>query len=55
MDKLKEMKELMALIEADTIKFFEKDNKAAGVRARGYIQQLKKTAHALREETLKKD
>lgn len=50
MEKLNELKELIASIEADTAKFFEKGTKAAGVRARKGLQDIKRVAQELRLE-----
>lgn len=44
---------LEALIEGareDLMKFYEKDNKAAGTRARKSLMELKKRAHEMRQE-----
>jgi hypothetical protein len=48
------LKELVAATEADAIKFFERDNSAAGTRLRQSMQQLKGLAQAIRNEVTAK-
>jgi hypothetical protein len=48
MEILTKIKELLAVIEADTQKFYEKGNKSAATRARTGLQDLKKLAQELR-------
>ncbi len=48
MDKVKELKALVASIEADAAKFFENGNKAAGTRVRTGLQQVKNIAQDIR-------
>ena len=36
--------------EEDLMKFYEKENKAAGTRARKSMMELKKLAHEIRQE-----
>jgi hypothetical protein len=50
MEKLNELKELIGSIEADNEKFFEKGTKAAGVRVRKGLQEIKRVAQELRLE-----
>ncbi|GJQ12118.1 hypothetical protein GpartN1_g3909.t1 [Galdieria partita] len=50
MDKIEELKSLINTVEEDCDKFFEKGNKAAGVRARKTLQEIKKLAQELRVE-----
>ncbi len=50
MNKLNELKELIASMEGDVEKFFEKRNKAAGVRVRKNLQEVKTLAQELRLE-----
>lgn len=50
MEKVGKLKELFALLEEDVVKFFEKENKSAGVRARKSLQKIKKLAQELRLE-----
>lgn len=51
MDKYKTLKDLVASIEPDVIKFYTKENKAAGLRIRKVLQVIKKAAQELREDT----
>jgi hypothetical protein len=55
MEKFNELKELIATIEDDVTKFFEKDNKAAGVRTRKGLQEIKKLAQLLRLDISEKN
>jgi hypothetical protein len=48
MEKFNELKALVAGLEDDAAKFFEKDNKAAGVRLRKGLQEIKTLAQDLR-------
>lgn len=48
MDKINELKALIAGLEEDAIKFYEKENKAAGVRARKTLQEIKSMAQEIR-------
>lgn len=48
MDKFNELKTLMASIEEDIIKFYEKGNKAAGTRVRKGMQDAKKLCQEVR-------
>ena len=48
MEKFNELKTLVANLEEDATKFYEKDNKAAGVRLRKGLQDIKAMAQALR-------
>ena len=50
MEKFNELKALVAGLEDDATKFFEKENKAAGVRLRKGLQDVKSSAQALRLE-----
>nr|MBC7613233.1 histone H1 [Pseudopedobacter sp.] len=54
MDKFKELKELIATAEADSVAFFEKGNKAAGTRLRNAMQQTKVLAQDIRNEVTSK-
>lgn len=58
MDKFKELKDLIATLEEDVVKCFEKDTKAAGLRLRKGLQEVKTLAQELRvlvSEAKKKD
>ncbi len=50
MSRLDEVKNLMAGLEEDLVKFYDKGNKAAGTRARKQLQDLKKLAQDIRVE-----
>lgn len=50
MSRLNEVKSLMAGLEEDLVKFYDKGNKAAGTRARKQLQDLKKLAQDIRVE-----
>ena len=48
MEKFEEIKNLINSIEEDIVKFYEKGNKAAGVRIRKGMQDLKTLAQEVR-------
>ncbi|PKQ67811.1 Histone H1-like protein Hc1 [Raineya orbicola] len=48
--KFKKVKEIVASIEADVEKFYDKDNQAAGTRVRKAMQDLKVLAQDIRKE-----
>ncbi len=50
MKKFNEAKELIASLEADADKFYNKGNSAAGTRVRKGMQDLKNLAQAIRLE-----
>jgi len=50
MRKFEELKELIASIEPDADKFYNKGNSAAGTRVRKGMQDLKNMAQAIRAE-----
>lgn len=50
MSRIEEVKNLMAELEGDMEKFYDKGNKAAGTRARKQLQDLKKLAQKIRLE-----
>ena len=50
MEKYQKLKDLVLSIEEDFSKFYEKDNKAAGTRARKAMQELKNLAQEIRGE-----
>lgn len=54
MEKIKELKEFIAIAEAEADKFYNKDNGAAGTRLRKALQQIKTTAQLLRNEVSEK-
>jgi len=50
MQKFEELKSLIASIEEDAIKFYEKGNNAAGTRVRTGLQKAKTIAQDIRNE-----
>ena len=50
MEKFEQLKELLASIEADADKFYNKGSKAAGTRVRGGMQEIKALAQEIRNE-----
>lgn len=50
MSRIEEVKNVMAELEEDLEKFYEKGNKAAGTRARKQLQNLKKLSQEIRLE-----
>lgn len=48
MEKYEELKNLVASMEEDATKFYEKGNKTAGVRYRKALQDVKTLAQAIR-------
>ena len=50
MEKYQKLKDLVLSVEDDFSKFYEKDNKAAGTRARKAMQELKNLAQEIRGE-----
>jgi hypothetical protein len=48
MDKFTELETLVANMKEDIIKFYDKSNKAAGVRVRKNLQDVKSLAQAIR-------
>ena len=54
MEKFEKVKELIAGIEADATKFYNKNNSAAGTRVRKAMQDLKVLASDIRKEITEK-
>lgn len=50
MEKFNQLKELVASIEADADKFYNKKSGAAGTRVRKGLQEIKTLAQAIRNE-----
>lgn len=50
MSRNEEIKSLISDLEPDMEKFYEKENKAAGTRARKKLQELKKLSQEIRLE-----
>ena len=55
MDTLNKIENLVTSVKVDTEKFFDKQNKSAGVRARKSAQQLKTLLQQLRKEILEEN
>jgi len=55
MEKFNELKTLITTLEEDATKFFNKDNKSAGVRLRKGLQDVKALAQAIRVEVSEKN
>ena len=50
MNKLQELKDLVASFEKDFVKFYEKGNKSVGTRVRKNMNELKRKAQEIRKE-----
>ncbi len=50
MSRIEQVKGMVAELEDDMNKFYEKGNKAAGTRARKKLQELKKVSQEIRLE-----
>ncbi len=55
MELFNELKAMVAGLEEDATKFYEKNNKAAGVRLRKGLQDIKSMAQALRVDVSEKN
>jgi hypothetical protein len=55
MEKFEELKTLIASIEDDATKFYEKGNKAAGVRLRKGLQEVRTLSQTLRQDVSSKN
>jgi hypothetical protein len=55
MDKFNELKEIVAGLEEDASKFYEKNNKAAGVRLRKGLQEVRTLSQSLRQDVSAKN
>jgi hypothetical protein len=55
MDKFNDLKEIVAQLEEEATKFYEKNNKAAGVRLRKGLQDIKTLAQTLRQDVSAKN
>lgn len=55
MEKFNELKTLIASLEEDASKFYEKNNKAAGVRLRKGLQDIKVLSQDLRKDVSAKN
>ena len=54
MENFSKVKELIAAVEADAVKFYENGNAAAGTRVRKGMQDLKNLAQVIRAEVTEK-
>jgi len=50
MNRIEQMRSMIAELEDDMSKFYDKGNKAAGTRARKQLQELKKVSQEIRLE-----
>jgi len=50
MNRYQQLKDLVASLEADFVKFYDKENSAAGTRVRKGMQDLKNLAQEIRVE-----
>jgi DNA polymerase/3'-5' exonuclease PolX len=50
MNRTEQLKSMIAELEPELTKFYEKGNKAAGTRARKQLQELKKVSQEIRLE-----
>lgn len=55
MNEFNELKELIIALEDDATKFYDKGNKAAGVRLRKGLQDVKTTAQVVRQDVSAKN
>jgi hypothetical protein len=55
MNEFNELKGLVIALEEDATKFYEKSNKAAGVRLRKGLQEIKALAQTLRQDVSAKN
>jgi hypothetical protein len=50
MNRFEQLKDLVSSLEGDFVKFYEKENSAAGTRVRKGMQDLKNIAQEIRKE-----
>lgn len=55
MENFNDLKTLISSMEEDVVKFYEKGNKAAGVRVRKTLQEVRTLAQAMRLEVSAKN
>ena len=55
MNEFNELKEQIIALEEDAAKFYDKGNKAAGVRLRKGLQDIKSLAQAVRQDVSAKN
>jgi hypothetical protein len=55
MEKFNELKETLLALEEDATKFYDKGNKAAGVRLRKGLQDIKAISQVIRQDVSNKN
>jgi hypothetical protein len=55
MEKFEDLKALITSLEEDATKFYEKGNKAAGVRLRKGLQEIRTLSQSLRQDVSAKN
>jgi hypothetical protein len=55
MENFNELKQTLLALEEDATKFYEKSNKAAGVRLRKGLQDIKALSQAIRQDVSSKN
>ena len=55
MENFNELKETLLALEEDVTKFYEKSNKAAGVRLRKGLQDIKALSQVIRQDVSSKN
>ena len=55
MENFNDLKAIIAGMEEDVVKFYEKGNKAAGVRVRKALQDVKTLAQTMRQDVSAKN
>jgi len=55
MENFNELKETLLALEEDAAKFYDKGNKAAGVRLRKGLQDIKALSQAIRQDVSNKN
>jgi hypothetical protein len=55
MENFNELKQTLLALEEDATKFYEKSNKAAGVRLRKGLQDIKALSQAIRQDVSNKN
>lgn len=55
MENFNELKETLLALEEDAVKFYDKGNKAAGVRLRKGLQDIKAMAQVIRQDVSSKN
>lgn len=55
MENFNELKETLLALEEDAVKFYDKGNKAAGVRLRKGLQDIKSMSQTIRQDVSAKN